>query len=42
MNSKLNSRINDLIDKYNLNSLDVTSNPRELIIMLLSHIKIQA
>ncbi len=39
MNSKLNSKINDLIDKYNLNSLDVTSNPRELIIMLLSHIK---
>lgn len=39
MNNKLNSKINDLIDKYNLNSLDVTSNPRELIIMLLSHIK---
>ena len=39
MNSKLNSKINNLIDKYNLNSLDVTSNPRELIIMLLSHIK---
>lgn len=39
MNSKLNSKICDLIDKYNLNSLDVTSNPRELIIMLLSDIK---
>ncbi len=39
MNSKLNSEINVLIDKYNLNSLDITSNPRELIIMLLSHIK---
>lgn len=39
MNSKLNSKINDLMIKYNLNSLDVTSNPRELIIMLLSHIK---
>ena len=39
MNSKLNGKINDLVDKYNLNSLDVTSNPRELIIMLLSHIK---
>ena len=39
MNSKLNSAINDLIVRYNLNSLDVTSNPRELIVMLLSHIK---
>lgn len=39
MNSKLNSIINSLIDKYNLNSLDVTDVPRELIIMLLSHIK---
>lgn len=39
MNSKLNSIVNNLIGKYNLNSLDVTSNPRELIIMLLSHIK---
>ena len=39
MNSKLNSIINSLIQKYNLNSLEVTSNPRELIIMLLSDIK---
>lgn len=39
MNSKLNNIINSLIQKYNLASLEVTSNPRELIIMLLSHIK---
>lgn len=39
MNNKLNSIINNLIEKYNLNSLEVTDRPRELIIILLSHIK---
>lgn len=39
MNSKLNDKITKLIQQYNLNSLEVTQNPRELIIMLLSDIK---
>ena len=39
MNSKVNNIINELIKKYNLDSLEVTANPRELIIMLLSDIK---
>lgn len=39
MNSKLNELINNYITKYDLNSLDVTSNPREIILMLISHIK---
>ena len=39
MNSKLNGIINNLITKYNLDSLEVTDSPRELIIMLLSDIK---
>ena len=39
MNSKLNNIINELIKKYNLDSLEVSSNPRELIIMLLAEIK---
>jgi len=39
MNSKLNELINNYIEKYDLNSLDVTANPRELILMLISHIK---
>ena len=39
MNSKLNEDITKLIQKYNLNSLEVTDNPRELIIMLLCDIK---
>lgn len=39
MNRKLNETINDYIIKYDLNSLDVVSNPRELILMLLAHIK---
>lgn len=39
MNSNLNNKITRLIEKYNLDSLDITSNPRELIVMLLSEIK---
>jgi len=39
MNSKLNSNVIKLIEKYNLNSLELMENPRELIIMLLSEIK---
>lgn len=39
MNSKLNSEITKLIEKYNLGSLEVTANPRELIVMLLADIK---
>ena len=39
MNSKLNREIIRLIEKYNLNSLEVTDSPRELIVMLLSEIK---
>ena len=39
MNSKLNSYILTLTKKYNLDSLEVTSNSRELIIMLLAEIK---
>lgn len=39
MNSKLNNIINELIKKHNLNSLEVSSNPRELIIILLAEIK---
>lgn len=39
MNSKLNNDILKLTQKYNLDSLEVTENPRELIIMLLSEIK---
>ena len=39
MNNKLNSKITRLIEKYNLGSLEVTANPRELIVMLLSEIK---
>jgi len=39
MNNKLNSEITRLIEKYNLDSLEVTASPRELIVMLLSEIK---
>lgn len=39
MNNKLNSKITRLIEKYNLDSLEVASSPRELIVMLLSEIK---
>lgn len=39
MNSKLNHDITELISKYNLDSLEVCQNSRELIIMLLSEIK---
>ena len=39
MNRILNDKIQKLITKYDLNSLDVTANPRELIIMLLCNIK---
>lgn len=39
MNKKLNEIINEYIIKYDLNSLDVTGNPRELILMLIAHIK---
>ena len=39
MNNKLNSVINQLTKKYNLDSLEVSSNPRELIIMLIADIK---
>ena len=39
MKSKLNSEITKLIEKYNLDSLEVTASPRELIVMLLSEIK---
>lgn len=39
MKERLNIIIRDLIDKYNLNSLEVTESPRELIVMLLADIK---
>jgi len=39
MNDKLNKLIINYIEKYDLNSLDITGNPRELILMLISHIK---
>lgn len=39
MNNKLNEIILNFIQKYDLNSLDISSNPRELIIMLLADIK---
>lgn len=39
MDIKLNNLINEYIKKYDLNSLDITSNARELVLMLLSHIK---
>ena len=39
MNSKLNSEITRLIQKYNLDSLDLVKNSREFVIMLLSEIK---
>ncbi len=39
MNSKLNKSVMDLIQKYNLDSLELAHNSRELIIMLLSEMK---
>lgn len=39
MNSRLNEIITNYIKKYDLNSLDITANPRELIIMLLADSK---
>lgn len=39
MNNKLNEIILSFIEKYDLNSLDISSNPRELIIMLLADVK---
>lgn len=39
MNSKLNSEITRLIQKYNLDSLDLMQNSREFVIMLLAEIK---
>lgn len=39
MDIKLNNLINEYIKKYDLNSLDITSNARELVLMLLAHIK---
>jgi len=39
MNSRLNEIITNYIKKYDLNSLDVTANPRELIVMLLADSK---
>ena len=39
MNIKLNELISKYIKEYDLDSLDVTGSPRELILMLISHIK---
>lgn len=39
MKEQLNKVIKELINKYKLDSLDVTTNPRELIVMLLADIK---
>ena len=39
MNNILNELTEKYINKYNIDSLDITSNPRELVVLLLSEIK---
>ncbi len=39
MNNILNKLIEEYINKYNIDSLDITSNPRELVVLLLAEIK---
>ncbi len=39
MNNILNDLTKEYIQKYNIDSLDITSNPRELVVLLLAEIK---